>query len=196
MLEEYFSQHDSLVTPLWLRLVWEFTQHLQLLLYILTIATPQSPITNDVIILGKDINLKILNKVELRAINWVRMHLKVIFISDLISDSSIIINHNFRVEFMHKQRRSVSQWEELDPYKRERDTWMKLINIIIDTRGMILHSMGFNRRCIRNLGRTRHKLASEPFNIPNEKQIKQNVTFKNESLFLQALLNKKTYLFC
>ena len=41
------------------------------------------------------------------------------------------------------------------------------------------------------LGTSRHELVSMPFHLPKKKLITCNVTCKNESLFLQALLNNE-----
>ena len=55
----------------------------------------------------------------------------------------------------------------------------------------MLHSMGLNHRDISKLGSVRCDLVIDPFNLPNEKSIICNVTFKNKIFSLQALLNNK-----
>ena len=122
--------------------------------------------------------------------NWIGIYFQAMFISDLISDLLMIINHNFRGS-RDKQRRSVFKWPELDLSTHERGTCMEFISIITYSRVMIPHSIGLNRRDISKLGNIRHNLQSEPFYLPNEKCIIDNVIFKNESLFLQALRNNK-----
>ena len=118
--------------------------------------------------MGKEITLMLFKKEELKEINWVRMHLQVKFISDLISDSSMIINQNFRVGSSYKCKIRTSQWPEYNPPTRDRSTWVKFINILTHTRGMILHSMGLNYRDISEIGRIRHELVSNLFHLPNE----------------------------
>ena len=96
------------------------------------------------------------------------MNLQFLLISDLISDSSIIINQNFIVGSRDNLRRSVLQWTESELSTYERSTWIKLINIVTDARGIMLYSMVLNRRDTSNLGIIRHELELELLHLPNE----------------------------
>ena len=68
---------------------------------------------------------------------------------------------------------------------------MKFVNIATESRGMTLHSMGLNYIDVSKLRSRRHELAAMLFLLPNEQWIRENVTFKNEVVFLQALLNNE-----
>ena len=55
---------------------------------------PQSKITNNYTIIEKAKGLKVFSEKELQAINRVRIRLQVIFVSDLISDSSLVVKES------------------------------------------------------------------------------------------------------
>lgn len=66
-----------------------------------------------------------------------------------------------------------------------------IMDKVTDTIGMMIHSMGLNRRSVSKLGSSRHEVVSRPFHLHNEQLITNNFTFKNEALFLQVLLNNE-----
>ena len=55
---------------------------------------PQSKITNDCTIIEKAKGLRVFIKEVIEVINRVRIKLQVIFISDLISDASLVVKEN------------------------------------------------------------------------------------------------------
>ena len=55
---------------------------------------------------------------------------------------------------------------------------------------MMLHSMGLNRRDISKIVSISYDLVSDPFHLPNDQWITDNVSFKNEVFFYKTCLIK------
>ena len=87
-------------------------------------------------------SLKRFTRVELQAINRVYISLKLIFISDLVDSVLMIVNKNFQLGFINSSCISYNNWPISKPSANDRTIWMKFIEMIIDIRGIILHSIG------------------------------------------------------
>ena len=69
-------------------------QFFKLTLLISMLTVPQSKITNNYTIIEKIKRLKIFSNRELQVLNRVRIRLQVIFVLDLISDSSLVVKES------------------------------------------------------------------------------------------------------
>jgi len=84
ILETKFEVFGKLVTPCWLRSLWESLSYYQLKLHLPTAVQLSSNVTNDCAIMVKVVRLKVFESNKIMAINRVRLYLQVIFISDLV----------------------------------------------------------------------------------------------------------------
>ena len=110
----------------------------------------------------------------------------MLFISDLMHDSSMIINKNLKLGIRDKKRSSKHDWPESEPSPKDRGFWMNFIHKIIDARKMIIHFMDLNHNDVRMLENVRHIEVIKPFHLPDVKWVKDNALFQVEEAFIQA----------
>ena len=80
----------------WIKAVWRFYYFYQLELYLLRIYHPQSKVLNEKTIIEIVVTSKLFNNKVLHKLNIMRMHLEVIFISDLVEPGTNTIRTNIQ----------------------------------------------------------------------------------------------------
>ena len=95
---------------------------------------PQSKITNDCIIIEKVKRLRVFSKKEIKAINRVRIKLQVIFISDLISDTSLVVKESIVTGGSKGRECNSYSWSEAYPSLTNQIVWKRFITLITNPR--------------------------------------------------------------
>ena len=90
-----------------------------MILIIPILTVPQSKITNDCTIIEKAKGLKVFFEKELQVLNRVRIRLQVIFVSDLISDSSLVVKESILSGRGSSRKCNNYNWPKSQPSKAD-----------------------------------------------------------------------------
>ena len=120
ILEAEFLWHRFLVTPSQFHSFQELTNHFKLKPHIILAEIPTLSIANDISIIKNALGLTEFAKMELQAINRVRISLQLIFISDLLDSASTKVNQNCKLGIKDPSRTSYYEQLKLIPLADDR----------------------------------------------------------------------------
>ena len=123
-----------------------------------------------------------------------QISLKLIFISDLVYSASMIVNQNFKLGVMDLSRTSYYKFPLSKPSAKDNIAWIRSIGMITNIRGMILYSIGLQRREVNSLKLCRHRIKMKEFKIPYADWVEKCVKIINLRKLQTSLFNNK--LFC
>ena len=125
-----YQKHDTFSTEDWIKAAWKFCIYYDIRLHLPIIHHPSSTITNDKPIMRSLADLNSFNKSSQQLINSVRIHLQVIFLSDLVQGNS-----NRTREKMFKGEKDLFMqskqfWPMANPSKKAKRLWKNFLSQI------------------------------------------------------------------
>ena len=125
-----FDKLSFLTTPCWMHHLWSITSSAGLQLCFPTIHHPQSKLSNESTIIFKALSLCIFSRDDIHHLNVLRIHLQVIFMSNILQEKTNYIKHCFRVGKRDENKLTKYKWPVVVPSKRSVVIWDRFLRSI------------------------------------------------------------------